>query len=220
MRYHPGVETVEPDEQETFDRIIAAMAGGGKVTRERYGRSVRTSHAKAHGLLKGELRVLDGLPPELRQGLFASPRTYPAIVRLSHVPGELLDDREVSTPRGMALNILNVQGEMLPQHQGETTQEWVLDTGKVFIAPGANTFLAQIRATEAATSLPEGAKAAVSTVSRATNAALNAIGLNSANLDSMAIPACIPWARPISASVPSATVITLPKSVSSPTTRP
>jgi CheY-like chemotaxis protein len=183
VRYHPGIETVEPDEATTFDRIIDAMAGGGKVTRERYGRSVRTSHAKAHGLLKGELRVLDSLPPELRQGLFALPRTYPAIVRLAHVPGELLDDRKVSTPRGLALKILDMQGEMLPGHKGEATQDWVLDTGKVFIAPGAKTFLAQITATEAATSIPEGAKAAVSTVSRATNAALNAIGLNSANLD-------------------------------------
>jgi hypothetical protein len=183
VRYHPDIEMFEPDEQETFDRIINAMAGGGKATRQRYGRSVRTSHAKAHGLLRGELRVLDSLPPELRQGLFASPRTYPVLVRLAHVPGELLDDRKVSTPRGMALKILDVQGEMLPGHEGRSTQDWVLDTGKVFIAPGAKTFLAQISATEAATSIPESAKAAVSTMSRATNSALNAVGLNSANLD-------------------------------------
>jgi hypothetical protein len=183
VRYHPGIETIEPDEQKTFDRIIDAMAGGGKVTRERYGRSVRTSHAKAHGLLKGEVHVLEGLAPELRQGLFARPRSYPVIIRLSHVPGELLDDRKVSTPRGMALKILGVEGEMLPGHEGERTQDWILDTGKVFIAPGAKTFLAQIRATEALAVLPEGFKAAVSTASLATNAALNAVGLNSANLD-------------------------------------
>jgi hypothetical protein len=64
------------------------MAKGGEATRKRYGRAVRTSHAKAHGLLKGELRIIDGLPEELRQGLFAAPRTYPVIVRLAHVPGD------------------------------------------------------------------------------------------------------------------------------------
>jgi hypothetical protein len=183
VRYSDDVETIEPGEDKVFEKIIAVMAKGGEVTRQRYGRAVRTSHAKAHGLLKGELRVLDDLPSELRQGLFASPRTYPVVVRLAHVPGELLDDRRVSTPRGMALKIFDVEGRMLPGHAGEVTQDFVLDTGKEFISPGAKTFLAQITATEAAAPLPEGVKAAVSSVSRATNAALNAVGLNSANLD-------------------------------------
>lgn len=183
VRYHDGVETIEPDEHETFEGIVRVMAGGGKTARERYGRSVRTSHAKAHGLLKGELRVEDGLAAELRQGLYAVPRTYPVIVRLSHVPGELLDDRRVSTPRGLALKILDVDGPMLPAHAGERTQDFVLDTGKVFTAPGAKTFLVQITATEMAAPMPEGVKAAVSTVSRAANKALHAVGLDSANLD-------------------------------------
>ncbi len=103
VRYSDDVEVIEPDEEKTFDKIIEVMAKGSDVTRERYGRSVRTSHAKAHGLVAGELRVMDGLPEELRQGLFAAPRTYPVIARLSHVPGEFLDDRRVSTPRGMAM---------------------------------------------------------------------------------------------------------------------
>ena len=195
VRYADDVEQIEPDEQATFDSIVAVMAGGGAITRGRYGRSVRTSHAKAHGLVKGELRVLDGLPPELRQGLFTEPRTYPVIVRLSHVPGEFLDDRKVSTPRGMALKVLDVEGEMLPGHRGEVTQDWVLDTGKVFIAPGAKTFLAQIAATEMAAPLPEGVKGAVSTVSCAANKALHAVGLDSANLDFYGHPAFHPLAE-------------------------
>lgn len=196
VRYHPGVERIEPDEEATFDRIIAVMAAGMKLNRERYGRSLRSSHAKAHGLLAGELRVLDGLAPELRQGLFATPRSYPVIVRLSHVPAELLDDRKVSGPRGMALKILDVPGEMLPGHQEERTQDWILDTGKVFIAPGAKTFLAQITATEAAALLPEGVKSAVSTAARAGNRALHAVGLDSANLDFYGHPFLHPLAEP------------------------
>jgi len=35
---------------------------------------------------------------------------------LAHVPGEFLDDRRVSTPRGMSLKIIGVEGEMLPDH--------------------------------------------------------------------------------------------------------
>lgn len=196
VRYHPAVETIEPDEQALFDRIIAAMRQGGQLTRERLGRAVRTSHAKAHGLAKGELRVLDGLPAELRQGLFAQPRTYPVVVRLSHVPGEPLDDRKVSTPRGMAIKIIGVEGEMLPGHAGEITQDWVLDTGKVFIAPGAKTFLAKITATELAIPMPQALKAAVSTASLAANRALHAVGLDSANLDFYGHPRLHPLAEP------------------------
>lgn len=190
--YRPEVEQVEPDEQATFERIAAVMAASGRITRERHGRAVRTSHAKAHGLLGGELRVLEGLAPELRQGLFARGGTYPVVVRLAHVPGELLDDRTVSCPRGLAIKVLGVEGEMIPPHRGERTQDWVLDTGRTFIAPGAKTFLAQISATDAALPLPEAVKGAVSRASRAANAALNAVGLDSANLDFYGHPALHP----------------------------
>lgn len=183
VRYTDEIETVDADEAETFEKIIEVMGKGGKITRERYGRSVRTSHAKAHGLLKGELQVVANLPDELRQGLFAQARTYPVIARLAHVPGEFLDDRKVSTPRGMALKILGVHGAMVPGHQGEVTQDFVLDTGKIFNASTAKVFLAAISATQAATPIPEGVKSAVSAMSRGTNAMLNAVGLNSANLD-------------------------------------
>ena len=105
----------------------AAMTREGETTAARHGHAVRTSHAKSHGLLKGELRVLEGLPPELRQGLFAEPRGYPALVRLSNVPGEILED-SVSTQRGMAIKILEVPGERLPGHDAPT-QDFVLDSG-------------------------------------------------------------------------------------------
>ena len=36
-----------------------------ELARQKYGRSVRISHAKAHALLKGELIVQDGLPLQL-----------------------------------------------------------------------------------------------------------------------------------------------------------
>ena len=51
----------------------------------------------------------------------------------------------------MTLKVLDIEGEMLPGHEDERTQDRVLDSGPpVFIAPGAKTFLAQIAATEAA----------------------------------------------------------------------
>nr|CAD6437887.1 hypothetical protein REQ54_04334 [Rhizobium sp. Q54] len=200
--YSKDLETVDDDEPETVRKIIEAMGKGGDITRERHGRSVRTSHAKAHGLLKGELHVFSDLSPELRQGLFAEAKTYPVIARLAHVPGEFLDDRKVSTPRGMALKIIGIEGEMLSGHKGEVTQDFVLDTGKVFNAPTAKFFLGAITATEASAALPEGVKSAVSSVSRGTNAVLNAVGLNSANLDFYGHPFNHPLAEEYFSQVP------------------
>jgi hypothetical protein len=117
------------------------------------------------------------------------------IVRLAHVPGEILDDRRVSTPRGLSIKVLGVDGAMLPSHQGEATQDFLLDTGPVFPAAGPRMFLATITALQKATPAPEGVKQAVSTVSRATNAALNAVGGDSANLDFFGHPPLHPLAE-------------------------
>jgi hypothetical protein len=189
------VETIAPDEGGTIDAIIAAMGEGGEATCRRYGRYVRVSHAKAHALLRGELHVPDDLPPELAQGLFAKPGRYPVVVRMAQVPGELLDDTRVSTPRGMAIKVLEVEGEKLAGHDADT-QDFVLDTGTVFNAPTAAAFLAAVRPTEAAVALPQAAKSAVSTAARTANRALNAVGLDSPNLDFFGHPRTHPLAEP------------------------
>ena len=79
--YHPDVETIGPDEHEAHEKIIKVMTEGQNITREKYGKAVRISPVKAHGLVKGTLTVSAGLSPELAQGLFARPGTYPVLVR-------------------------------------------------------------------------------------------------------------------------------------------
>jgi hypothetical protein len=183
VRYAADVETIADDEADIADKIVKVMSKGSDIVREREGRALRSSHAKAHGLAFGELKVSDDLPAELRQGLFASPKSYPVVIRLAHVPGELLDDRKVSTPRGFALKVLGVDGPRFGASTGEATQDWLLDTGENFIAANATTFLGEITMTEASTPMPEGVKSIVSVVSKATNAALHALGADSANMD-------------------------------------
>lgn len=203
VRYRDDVEVIEPDEQETIDKMIQAMAKGGVLVSEKHGKALRTSHAKAHGLLRGEFRVLDGLPDFLRQGLFATPKNYGVIARLSHVPGDLDDDRKVSAPRGFSFKVVGVEGPKLAVHEGELTQDFVLDTGKVFNAIGAKTFLAQIAPVEGtAPRTPQAVKGAVSAVSRAANEALNAIGANSSALDFFGHPFLHPLGEPYFSQVP------------------
>ena len=182
--YTDDVEKIEPGEKETHDKIIQVMTEGQNITREKYGKAVRISHAKAHGLLKGQLIVRDGLPPELAQGLFAKPGTYPVVVRLATAPGEFTDDSKLSTVRGMAIKVFNVEGPKLPPFEGIKTQDFVFDTGKEFITGGAKAFLQAFKPNaEIAPKLSDNVKGVVSTIARGTNAALNAVGLNSEKLD-------------------------------------
>jgi hypothetical protein len=154
---------------------------------------MRPSHAKSHGLLKGKLQVLDDLPDELRQGLFAAARTYPLLVRLANVPGEILDD-SVATQRGMAIKVLRVSGKMLPGHEGGT-QDFVLDTGTRFASADAASFLRTVQGLNAASPAPQALKTAVSRVSRVANAALHAVGGDSATLDFLGHPPRHPLAE-------------------------
>lgn len=182
-RYRDDLETVAPDEAETFAKIIEVMTDGQNIVRQKQGHAVRISHAKSHGLLKGELTVRDGLPPELAQGLFAKPGTYQVVVRMATAPGEFLDDSKVSTDRGMALKVFGVEGSHLPPFADITTQDFVFDVGKQFFTGGVKTFLQSFKPNaEIAPKLSDTTKGIVSDLARVTNAALNAVGMNSEKL--------------------------------------
>ena len=178
VRYDDTIEAISPEEADTVSGIIETMTRESRTVAERDGRTVRASHAKSSGLLKGTLRVLPNLPTSLRQGLFSDVRSYDALVRLAQGPGEVLSD-SVSTHRGMAIKLFGVDGAKLPGHDG-ATQDFVFATGVAFPQASAATFLTAIKGIQKGTGLPEGLKQAVSAISRVTNAAVNALGGDSA----------------------------------------
>ncbi len=181
--YSPSVETVTDEEGQVIDDIIASMRRLSERTREMYGHQVRVSHGKSHGLAVGELTVLDNLPEPLAQGLFVKAASYPVVVRLANVPGEITTDA-VNTQRGFAFKVLGVEGPKIAGHEGQTTQDFVLDSGTTYFPmPDAKAFLLQHRLMEHAPQIPTVVKEAVSTISRITNEALKVVGTESAKLD-------------------------------------
>ena len=189
VRYVAGVEHIADGEDETVEAIIASMTRESDITADRYKHAVRTSHAKSHGLLKGVMRVLDGLPEPLAQGLFATPATYPVAVRMAVGPGELLSDA-VSTHRGMAIKVFGATGAKLPGHLDDT-QDFVLASGPAFPQPDAAGFLKSMKGLEKATAKSKGFKEAVSSAARLANAA---IGGASGTLDFFGHPPIPPLA--------------------------
>jgi catalase len=131
-------------------------------------------HAKAHGILRGTLRIDAGLSPELAQGLFACPSEFLVYMRLSTNAGDILPDT-ISLPRGLALKVLNVEGECLPDAAG-STQDFVMVNGPVFTARTADQFLTNLKLLAKTTDRAQGIKKAISAVLRGVNAALEAVG--------------------------------------------
>ncbi|MDR5763458.1 catalase family protein [Caballeronia sp. LZ035] len=128
----------------------------------------------------GELHIPE-LPPELAQGLFATPGAYPVAIRFAQGPGETLGDH-VSTHRGIAIKVFGVQGEKLPGHMDDT-QDFVFATGPTFSSGTAQGFLRDAKQIGAATPLPEGAKSAVSSLARNINRLLTKVAEPSAKAD-------------------------------------
>ncbi|SFF66593.1 catalase family protein [Methylobacterium sp. yr596] len=183
IRFDPSLEVVQPDEEEVQAEMIRVFRKIQETTLEDYGHAVRGVHAKSHGLLTGRLTVLPGLPPALAQGLFATPGSYDVVMRLSTNPGDILDD-SVSTPRGLAVKVIGVSGERLPEAEGET-QDFVLANAPAFTAPDAKAFLKSLKRLAATTDTPQVFKKVFSAALRGLEGALEAVGGKSATLISL-----------------------------------
>ena len=183
VRYSSTLETVKPDEAEIVQQLCTTFQTILETTAADYGHAVRSVHAKAHGILEGVLTVVDGLPPELAQGLFAKPGQHRIYMRLSTNAGDILPDA-ISLPRGLALKVLDVEGERLPDAEG-TTQDFVMVNGKVFQAKTTGQFLGSLKLLAKTTDRMEGTKTVMSSVMRGVGSALEAVGIESPTVQSL-----------------------------------
>ncbi len=184
VRYSDAVEKPIDNEEGVHRDLIDTMRSITETTSKDYGHAVRSVHAKAHGIMSGELTIQDGLPPELAQGLFSTSGSHPVVMRFSTNPGDLLDD-SVSAPRGLALKILDVEGERLPDSQGETTQNIILVNAPAFAAPDAKAFLGSLKQLAATTDKAEWAKKLLSATLRGVENVIEAVGGKSAMISTM-----------------------------------
>ena len=105
MPFDPTMEKLDENEAQTNAGLIETITKIQKIVHHDSGHAMRGVHSKCHGVLIGELRVLEELPSVLAQGLFSKPATYPVVMRFSTIPGDILDD-SVSVPRGLAIKVV------------------------------------------------------------------------------------------------------------------
>jgi hypothetical protein len=132
--YIRAVETINDNEAAAINTV------GGRIVsalKNNYPPGVRPmrrdAHAKHHGCVKAIFQVHNqGLPPELRVGVFAKNRVFPAWIRFSNASTDIQMDR-FTDGRGMAIKLMGVaNSKILPDEKDEKTQDFVLANTPVF----------------------------------------------------------------------------------------
>ncbi|MEU8468000.1 catalase [Streptomyces sp. NPDC029006] len=113
--YAPDVEIDEPGFDENVQKVIAKTEEyiTGSVTTGGTGQAVRDAHAKGYGLVRGEMEILDGLPEEYAQGIYAAPGKHDALVWFSNGSPHAGADARLGHARGLALKIFDIGGPTL-----------------------------------------------------------------------------------------------------------
>ncbi|SEL84823.1 hypothetical protein SAMN05216359_11961 [Roseateles sp. YR242] len=182
--FSPEIEQTAPDEINTIAELVEVFLGMAHTVADYEGHAFRAVHAKGHALLRGKLTVREGLPAVYAQGLFAQPGEYEAIMRMSSPPAEQLSD-QVSTPRAVALKLMRVPGERVPESRDHDTQDFLMVNGPVFTRPGPKEFLRDAKLLAATTEKAPEAKEVFSSVLRGAEKVIEALGGESETLKAL-----------------------------------
>ena len=177
LRYGPDVETFQPYEAEDIAALREIFAEIRAYAFDKHRHGLRDAHAKSHGILRGTLRVHDDLPGELRQGLFAQPATLPVIIRFSTAPGDVVPDG-IGAARGMAIKVLDVDGEKIPEHTPARTQDFLLVNHPTISSGDVHTYRRDQALLLKASKQPEGVQLVATSLLRAGAGLLRRVGVD------------------------------------------
>jgi hypothetical protein len=105
-------ERLLPDEEAFLDSIIDSFQKQMKLLWTP-GRFERGGNTKTHGIVRAEFVVRDDLPAELRRGIYAEPRTYPAWVRFSGPGPYITPDIDDVGFMSISIKLMEVPGPKL-----------------------------------------------------------------------------------------------------------
>ena len=138
-------ESIPPGEAALVQSLLQQFRAEA-VSNNPSGQMRRAAHAKLHGLVRCEFTVEANLPPELRVGVFAQAKTYPAWIRFSNGEGTIRPDK-IKDARGMAIKLMGVPGDkLLVDEMTGQTQDFILMSTPVFVSKGVKQVDALARA--------------------------------------------------------------------------
>jgi hypothetical protein len=139
--YTPDIEVAEP----RFDQDIKVVIDKAEdyVARSvTTGGAVRDAHAKGYGVVRGEVEILDGLPAEHAQGIYATPGRHGALIRFSNGSPHAGADVRLGTSVGMALKMFDIEGPTLLEDEPNTrTFDYTNINGPIFFCNSLEHYL-------------------------------------------------------------------------------
>ena len=134
-------ENIEPDEATQFAGFATRIQEIIKKL-NKDGDPHRGFHAKPHGAMSGELKILPGLPEYAQFGMFKDAKTYPCYVRFSNGVGVQVSDARPDV-RGFAVKVVGVPGKkLLDGEESALTQDFLSTNSPVSLARNAKQFMA------------------------------------------------------------------------------
>jgi hypothetical protein len=126
-------ERAIPDEEAWLDSIIASFEQQMRLL-WKPGGFERGGNTKTHGIVRGEFIVHDGLPPELRHGIYAKPQTFRAWVRFSGPGPYITPDIEDVGFMSISIKLMGVPGPKLMEEEKFTQDMFGVST-PTFVTP-------------------------------------------------------------------------------------
>jgi hypothetical protein len=126
-------EKLLPNEEAFLDSIIDSFRTQMSLL-WKPGRYERGGNTKTHGIVRGEFIVHDNLPAELRHGIYAEPRTFPAWVRFSGPGPYITPDIDDVGFMSISIKLMGVRGPKLMEEEKFTQDMFGVST-PTFVTP-------------------------------------------------------------------------------------
>ncbi len=126
-------EKLMPGEEDYLDSIISSFTKQMHLL-WKSGAFERGGNTKTHGIVRGEFIVHDNLPPALRHGIYAEPKTYRAWVRFSGPGPYITPDIEDVGFMSISIKLMGVSGPKLMDDEKFTQDMFGVST-PTFVTP-------------------------------------------------------------------------------------
>ncbi|WP_300474380.1 hypothetical protein [uncultured Psychrobacter sp.] len=135
VKYDPKYITLSDEDNKVIDIITEDIRLYVKKSKElnNINHHTRAVHAKSYCGLKAKFEILDNIPKEYAQGLYAKAGIHDAVIRFSNAAAAISPDRRLGLGQGLAIKIFDVPGKKLaPGEEDSTTFDYALVNGPIF----------------------------------------------------------------------------------------
>lgn len=135
VKFDEKYTTLSAEDQQTMEMITADIRDYVQKSKEanKLDHHTRAVHAKSYCGLKAKFEILDNLPKEYAQGLYANAGIHDAVIRFSNAAAGVDADRRLGLGQGLAIKIFDVPGKKLtPGEEDCTTFDYALVNGPIF----------------------------------------------------------------------------------------